>query len=514
MSTKEVEIALQWLGFNFSKEALVSILKSIDEDDSGCIDCQEWFRCMRKVREYKVANLREVIMLNDIDGDGTISQSELQSILRCVGYVPDVDAVYESAEDAGIDPKDQDLDISELWRLLAVYRMREGLSRADLAQIENAFLKSGKCVDEEVDVIDIGKIIRSIGYTLSFEMQQNLTNKVDIDCSGKLDMREFRKMIRMMHKQDTDLFKMAFDEALGMDPMRQLKALKRTNTMVTAAQAKCSLKFGIDHFGKSIGVKQAIEALRRVGCTDSRRSLEEFLEREAIATDEVDFYCFSQAALRSRQKQRAQFRENGGFTKDEVEDLRSQFNRYDSDGSGTISGPETVRLMEEEFPMLTKDPARRPQMIQLLNEADQGGDGSLDFHDFLRIMRHLRDIQDQLRIGKELDAVNTTKFTPPEVQEFRELFLATGGGDKELGFDQIKELLKCLVPMGSKNVEELKSKFFEFSAKQMGVIGGAELLDFPEFLWLMRELVDTNFAGMNDAANNLVEEKHGSDKTQ
>merc|ERR1712151_982179 len=103
-------------------------------------------------------------------------------------------------------------------------------------------------------------------------------------------------------------------------------------------------------------------------------------------------------------------------------------------------------------------------------------------------------MQDQMRISKELEAINSTKFTPPEVQEFRELFLTAGSGLKELGFHEVRELLKCIVPMGTKNVEALRHKFEEMAAQQCGVVGDAALLDFPEFLWLMRGLIDENFA--------------------
>merc|ERR1712054_568622 len=119
-------------------------------------------------------------------------------------------------------------------------------------------------------------------------------------------------------------------------------------------------------------------------------------------------------------------------------------------------------------------------------------------------MRQLRDMQDQMRLSKELDAVNSTKFTPPEVQEFRELFVAAGHGLKELDFNMVRELLKGIVPMGAKNIQELRQKFNKMAAKQCGVVGDADLLDFPEFLWLMRELIATNFAGMNSKAEQVA----------
>jgi Ca2+-binding EF-hand superfamily protein len=201
---------------------------------------------------------------------------------------------------------------------------------------------------------------------------------------------------------------------------------------------------------------------------------------------------------------RGAFRSNGGFTAEEVAELKDSFNTYDQDMSGEIDGSETIRLFESEFPSISNDPFRRPQLLQLLRDADEDGNGSLNFPDFLRIMRQLRDMQDQMRLSKELDAVNSTKFTPPEVQEFRELFVAAGHGLKELDFNMVRELLKGIVPMGAKNIQELRQKFIKMAAKQCGVVGDVDLLDFPEFLWLMRELIATNFAGMNGKAEQVA----------
>ena len=44
--------------------------------------------------------------------------------------------------------------------------------------------------DMEMHIIDVGTLVRSIGYTLSFETQQQLTREVDIDNSGKIDIGE------------------------------------------------------------------------------------------------------------------------------------------------------------------------------------------------------------------------------------------------------------------------------------------------------------------------------------
>merc|ERR1719221_1912541 len=104
--------------------------------------------------------------------------------------------------------------------------------------------------------------------------------------------------------------------------------------------------------------------------------------------------------------------------------------------------------MEKEFPCLSKDPHQRPVVVQLLNDADEDGSGRLDFGDFLRVMRVFKDMQEQRRIRKELKAIGETKFTKPEVEEFRQLFISTAGGRVEINFEDVKELLRGIVPMG------------------------------------------------------------------
>jgi Ca2+-binding EF-hand superfamily protein len=321
----------------------------------------------------------------------------------------------------------------------------------------------------------------------------------------------------MIHQHDIELFRRAFQEIDSIKLNRHtLKSLASTheapegiNEAMESERQRRSTHFRLMAqvtAAKQVRLQQALHGLRRVGCSSTLdMKLKTFFPADQVMTDEIDFYGFCQAAMCARRDGRAAFRENGGFTEDEVKELWNKFNTYDGDQSGQISGMETIKLMEQEFPSISNDPKRRPQVIQLIKESDEDGSGSLDFKDFLRMMRQLHDMQDQLRIGKELEAVSETKFTPVEVADFRELFLAAGDGIKELGFAEIKSLLMCVVPMGTKNVEELKHMFEEFAAKQNGVAGDAALLDFPEFLWLMRQLIDMNFANMTDRANSIAQ---------
>merc|ERR1739848_421226 len=151
--------------------------------------------------------------------------------------------------------------------------------------------------------------------------------------------------------------------------------------------------------------------------------------------------------------------------------------------------------VEKEFPNSAKDGGIRPQFVQLLNDADEDHNGDFDFLDFLRLMRLIRDLQEQFRIQKELTAVDQTRFSGQEVEEFRELFEVAGGENtQEINYEQLKDLVQRIAVLSPKTSDQLRAIFTEMAAQQDSTDGTADMLDFPEFLLLMRQLVDVNFA--------------------
>jgi Ca2+-binding EF-hand superfamily protein len=378
---------------------------------------------------------------------------------------------------------------------MKVYRGREGLTEAEVQEIEDGFLHAGFPSVPEVNAMQIGKIIRSIGFMMSYDMQQNIVAKVDIDGSGTLDRYEFRKMVRLIVQQDIDTFVLAFYEASELQDMVEHTIEPSDEELLLSLTEDPSLHRSIlPGDTEFITVAQAQSALLRLGCVDIHGNVAPITIQDKIASNQVDIYGFCAAARRSRQVARAAFRKNGGFSLDDIHTFQESFIQYDADGSGELSGHEIITVLEAHFPTLANDANRRPLILQLLKEADEDGNGSLDFGDFLRLMRQAKDIQDQLMIAKELRAIEETRFSPSEVLEFRELMIAMRGESTEIGFEEVHALLGAIVPMGSKNMIQLRGMFDQVARRQAGVEGSMDKLDFPEFLWLMRELLDHNFA--------------------
>lgn len=356
-----------------------------------------------------------------------------------------------------------------LWRILAIYRIREGLCEAEFLDIHKAFERCDKDSAGWLGIADIGKVMRHLGYQASFEVQQQLMAKVDLDHSGRLDQLRFRKMARMIREKEMALMREAF-------------LLQDAELEGSIAKAK------------------AMEALESLPCIEMSRLRVQIMTDELMDDKEghINLQGFLAAGIRSAKEARQAFCKNGGFTSCEVMQFEQCFRQYDKDGSGDITSKELISLIEDIFPEMACDRSMRPELARRLQEVDLDGSGTLDFGDFLRMMSQCRELQEKARANKERMAVEDTGFTPQEVTEFRELFMATDEGRGELSFEDLRRMIHMITPLGDQLVAELFSRFQEATGRQIGVEGDRSQADFPEFLWLMRKLLDTNFANIKE----------------
>ena len=108
----------------------------------------------------------------------------------------------------------------------------------------------------------------------------------------------------------------------------------------------------------------------------------------------ISVFAFVDVARQLRRIERDRVRASAGYSSEEVEGMRAKFDHYDEDGSGAISNRELAKLLEDVFPEIATSRRLRPIMLEILKEADQDGDGQLDFNDFLRLMRQFHNLQE------------------------------------------------------------------------------------------------------------------------
>jgi Ca2+-binding EF-hand superfamily protein len=496
IDTQELTAILGWLGYACDLKEAKDILAEVDVDHSGTLNPREYLMCMRKVREREIEKISRCIRLSDADGNGTVSQDEMYNIACMLGYWPDVVALHEAGISAGIEDLEA-MDLSSVWQQLTVYRSREGFSFAEAKEIQEAFEKFDTHSKGEIHTRDVGKLLRWLGYALPIDVAQLAVAKVDVNNSGLLDLPELRKMMRIYHEKERQHIATMFK---GRDVHDSGTLNERDAAAVLQELCETMEACGILPGMISGILTQELDQARR--STDRSVDLRELLAIFQIAKNSA----------------RQQFRDCMGFSPKEVLELKEKFKTYESGGLGRIGHKDLIRLLRDTFPNMAHTKTMRPIFESIIAQADNNGDGCLAIEEYLKFMRLLQEVQDDEKYDKLNTVVQQAKFSPPEVEGFRELFL---GKDLDglaarcdgMTFEDVKDLISAIVPLGHRWCCELEEYFREVERKRTvfeAVLTQRGVLDFPDFLLLMRKVMDVNFGRINDTAGAQIQ-KQGLD---
>lgn len=487
MSTAELFSAVTWLAYPLDYYAKVTQIgaavdTSASRQPSGSLSEFDFIVCLRKVREYDDSLVLQYLKKHDTNQNHRIDREELFTLLRNLGYMPDADAIDEALVDAGMDTHTE-LNRGELFSFLDIYRKREGLTREEITEIDAAFKRYDLDHSGTITAVHVGKLLRWMGYLTSWELQQKLVAEVDVDHSGQLRLLEIRKLVRKYREREIANLKKSFED------------------------------FDVQK-GGVLRQWDCIQALHRLGCkvepkdfkvvVDSDDSDIDDSEEEEEAERLINVHEFVQIATRIRQQVRLSYRDSAGYTEDEVASLEEAFKKYDADDSGDIDGKELKVLLEEVFPDFATSAKLRPQLLKVLKQETDTG-GVIDFQEFLRLMRQFHDLRERDRIVREQQAVQITKFTLAEVESFRELFLGKEeeGERTKLTLSDTQRMIEAICPLRAPHVTELREIFKQICSEEEETTGKC-VAHFPEFLFIMRKLLDINFADIMGRSAHLA----------
>lgn len=477
IDTDELIGILGWLGYTQSDAVVKEVLQKVDFDGSGSVSKEEFLVCMRQFRQKEVDNVNALIAECDTDGSGTINSAELRGLLKTLGYKLSPDVLREIEKDAGCAEK-AEMTFNDLWQMIRLFRMREGFLRAEVEELKEGFDKYDKRGHGEVDCIDLGHILRWLGYSPSLQEQQILVAEVDIDHSGLLDFSEFMKLMRKKRE--------AF--------------FTKTFQAFCKHEVECEAEAGTGQ----LKMETVLKALRLVGV---------FKVPFEIDKDQtIDFEVFVRMVKKSHDIARDSFRANAGFTDDEVRGYKDAFNMYDADRSGDISNRELQRLLVDLYPADAQSKESREKLAKVMEAADADGNGRLDFGDFLRMNRQYQTELENDRILKEHLVIEETGFDSSEVEGYRSLFKqeSTRNAGGQLTFSDIRRMIHSIVPLGAKHLVDLK----EIIGKSGLVEGSGNTVGFPEFLRVMKQVQDLNLANINEKSAEVAGQGQSQGQSQ
>eukprot|EP00929_Paragymnodinium_shiwhaense_P119555 TRINITY_DN9145_c0_g1_i1.p1 TRINITY_DN9145_c0_g1~~TRINITY_DN9145_c0_g1_i1.p1 ORF type:complete len:1168 (-),score=419.89 TRINITY_DN9145_c0_g1_i1:218-3721(-) len=458
---------------------------------------QEALLTARRCREMEFAQWREAFNRYDADGSGALDREEVQQVICDLGYTllrKEIDAVLQEVEEAADEDGEEDgeLDYDEFVYLMQIFKQRDGFSSEELEELQEIFDKFDHDGGGEVETMELSDMLRFLGISISIEETQALLSQVDFNDSGSLDWREFLRFMRLNRENELrdwrETFQTFMDREAGL-------LSKKLLTM----------------------------AIKKMGFSPSGRfEHDQQIEDGIEFPDMLEFDEFVVAVNRARAMWVKEQRKMAGYNNVEFTRFEDMFNDFDADRSGTIEAKEVGALLESlGFTMRTKE--ERDTISRQIEEARQvakeagidelGLGGNVTIWVLVQLLRILYNIRDSQLLDREKEAVDETKFTAPQVKQFREIFmnwveqektyeaeaLANGipiaqspkakEGVKELSKEAMRRLFVALgIKLMPKQAQEMDSRALKIAE------GG--FLDFPDFLRTMRWMVEESFSNV------------------
>lgn len=380
--------------------------KSVDGDG---MTLREFLLWARRLREVEVEWYRQEFERADVDKGGYLDQDEIRLVLQRVGYTP-LRAVILDLIDAVGPLKGDVMDFDEFVEMMEIFRTNNGFTRNEVKEFRHSFDMFNTSQQEEVDVIQVGSILRSLGIGAELAQVQALVKTVDWNGSNSLDFNEFLRLMRLQREDEFMSVKQVFDSKADACVTEDV------NVRVTIAPKDVSSMF------------------RGLGYPDSvgKSTMDLFL---GLVREPLDYDALVLLVDSCRRMNMQKMRKQASFTDENVEKFRRLFKSLDSDGSGVIAQKELVSFCKERgLPLATKQDQQN--LLGFINEARRaalnagvapeqcGNDESptLTFWVFIHLQRILQTHQDQLQ-ASELRSSGGNSFSQAEVDELSHFFV-------------------------------------------------------------------------------------------
>lgn len=280
--------------------------------------------------------------------------------------------------------------------------------------------------------------------------------EIDIDQSGKIDFDEYLKVMRRLREEEH----------------LHLRALFRANEDASGQVDLKMLKYMILTLGYHPGLEQA-----------------EWLQREYSGKNASYEDC-GDVIKTFRDEASLLFKEARGFSKAEVGVLRSAFDEQDEECAGGVGHDHMYGLLAGLVPGAVRDLGDMfdETILKFRTNSDL-----VTFQEFLQLARIVSDREDYKTHLRQREVVRQAGFNPGIVADVRTIFkLADKTCSHLLDFAELQEMLLKILPVTSDMASSLLERLTETDAHGNSTHMEAHgKLDFPEFLYLMRIMVDS-----------------------
>jgi Ca2+-binding EF-hand superfamily protein len=533
----EVTAILNYFNYSLQRIQVHRIFDEVSKSGNGELNETEYLMFMRKVRESEINAMTDWLLSERF----TTKKLVLIRLLIFLGYLPDDDTLIECAQAAGISLDQETPDtaedtlsagsappvvsIKEAWRFLELYRIREGMTNAELEDNKEIWngQPDGESADalgeREIDTVNAQKALLLLGWDAPLEVQQQLMYDVDIDRSGGISLVEFQKLVRMYRDREAtsiisvcDEYELPVSDCLhpvlkeaAVPVLQALGVSYATTEDIPTAQNpraadKCSSPFARQNSAlrpspSEVSSQPAVPAARQTSA-DSMAGV-------------TDIYSIFSVVRPHRREIRKTYRDHEGFGPDAMQDLETLW----SEATGAQSVNEgyrsvaqagdnavTFRLLKQLESAIPEPVFQEMELLEAVREIEINGlSSTFDFLALVRMMRKAHDTRLHKLVEREAAAVAETGCSNDEVRDFRKVFIQYDpAGTDRLAFEDLKRIFERIAPVGTGLAPQLKliwKKWVMFQSEDMTV-------DFPDFLRIMKECMDCDLISISSAPQN------------
>jgi Ca2+-binding EF-hand superfamily protein len=363
IDSSELRFVMRILGFPASYERLHQLQEEFDTDGSGELEFDELLRLVAKYREKEMKIARE--SFETLAGDRNLADLSPRCLTPSQKYARRLSGDHPHYKDQS-DHSHDTSDKSQIRRMQTFRQDFEHVGR-----------------DETIPISDLRKMLHGLGYTPSKEQEAALAVNFD---EGATDMR-FWELMNCVEQFRT-WAREEFQQHLGFTEL-QLEGLRNKFE-----------SYDCDGNGylKHAEVAKVLSDLYPDANMANHKIMEELLQvGEVNVKGHLDFdgYMRIMRSFHDRQDYARIQEEQDNlkelhFSRDEVIDLRQVFAIFDADASGSVSLDELSSLVSMIIPGLQRDDKLK-ELQKILHEVDTDGNRTLDFIEFLKLVRRLQD---------------------------------------------------------------------------------------------------------------------------
>lgn len=143
-----------------------------------------------ELTEQQKIEFKEVFSLFDKDGDGTISTTELGTVMRTLGQNPTEQEIELMIEEVDVNG-DGDIDFDEFCNLM-IKKMKESEPEEELVEVFKIFDKDN---NDKIDWYDLKDVFKELGEKVTDEDLKEMIEEHDMDNDKALNFEEFVRMM-------------------------------------------------------------------------------------------------------------------------------------------------------------------------------------------------------------------------------------------------------------------------------------------------------------------------------